>query len=111
MHARDHPELDRQPKDHLTAKRTWAALAATDLAESVRREGITDLGRCAVATCIGVEPIAHHVYQLGFNVSLAVDSMIDIHADTGANSLARIFLQPGETGATQEIIDLLGTHA
>lgn len=111
MHARDHPEPDRQPRDHLTAKRTWGAFAATDLAEPVRGEGITDLPRCAVATCIGVQPIVRHVYQLGFNVTLAVDPMADIHADVGPNSLARIFLQLGETGATQEIIDLLGTHA
>jgi hypothetical protein len=37
--------------------------------------------------------------------------MTDIDACAGVNSLTRIFPQLGETGTTQEIIDLLDTHA
>jgi isochorismate hydrolase len=47
----------------------------------------------------------------GFNVTLAVDAMTDMSADAHANSLARIFPRLGETGVTQEIIDLLGDRA
>jgi hypothetical protein len=37
--------------------------------------------------------------------------MTDIDADADANTLARIFIQRGETSAMQGIIDLLGPHA
>jgi nicotinamidase-related amidase len=66
---------------------------------------------CGVATSIGVVSTARHAYELGFNVTLAVDAMTDMNADAHANSLARIFPKLGETGATQEIIDLLDSRA
>jgi nicotinamidase-related amidase len=46
-------------------------------------------------------------YELGFNVTLAVDSMTDLSAEAHVNSIARIFPKLGETGTTQEIIDVL----
>ena len=60
---------------------------------------------------IGVESTARHAYELGINVTLAVDAMTDMNADAHADSVAWIFPRLGETGATQEIIDLLGVHA
>lgn len=105
------PELDRQPQDHLVTKRTWGAFTGTDLEEYLRGKGVTQVALCGVATSIGVESTARHAYELGFNITLAVDAMTDMNADAHANSLARIFPRLGETGTTQEIIDLLATRA
>jgi nicotinamidase-related amidase len=64
-----------------------------------------------VATSLGVESTARHAYELGFNVILAIDAMTDMNPDAHANSLTRIFPRLGETGTTQEIIDLLGKRS
>jgi nicotinamidase-related amidase len=60
-----------------------------------------------VATSIGVESTARHAYEHGFHVTLAVDAMTDMSPDVHINSITRIFPRLGETGTTQEIIDLL----
>jgi nicotinamidase-related amidase len=60
-----------------------------------------------VATSIGVESTARQAYELGFNVTLAIDAMTDMNADAHLNSVTRIFPRLGETATTQEIIDLL----
>ena len=60
-----------------------------------------------VATSIGVESTARQAHELGFNVTLAVDAMTDMHADAHHHSVTRIFPRLGETGSTQGIIGLL----
>ena len=69
--------------------------------------GVTQLVVCGVATSIGVESTARQAYELGINVTLAIDAMTDISAEAHANSVDRIFPRLGETGMTQEIIDLV----
>ena len=64
-----------------------------------------------VATSIGVESTARYAYELGFNITLAVDAMTDLNADCHHNSITRIFPRLGETGTTQEILDLLGKRS
>jgi nicotinamidase-related amidase len=102
------PELDRQPQDHFVTKRTWGAFTATDLEAHLRSLGVTQVVVCGVATSMGVESTARHAYELGFNVVLAVDAMTDMSAQAHANSIERIFPRLGETGTTQEIIELVG---
>jgi hypothetical protein len=46
-------------------------------------------------------------YELGFNVTIGVDSMTDLSAEAYVNSITRIFPRLGQTGTTQEIIDVL----
>jgi nicotinamidase-related amidase len=60
-----------------------------------------------VATSVGVESTARHAYELGFNVTLALDAMTDLSLEAHDNSVARIFPRLGETGSTQEIVDRL----
>ena len=50
---------------------------------------------------------ARFAYELGFNVTLAVDAMTDRSLDAHTNSVTRIFPRLGETGTTQEIVALL----
>lgn len=61
----------------------------------------------AVTLLDGVETTARQAYELGLNVTLAVDAMTDTNADAHANSVTRVFPRLGETGTTREIIDLL----
>ncbi|SDS95757.1 cysteine hydrolase family protein [Bradyrhizobium canariense] len=101
------PELNQQPSDHLVTKRTRGAFTHTDLDKYLRQRNITQVVIAGVATGSGVESTARHAHELGFNVALAIDAMTDMDADIHHNSVARIFPKLGETGTTQQIIDLL----
>jgi len=101
------PELNAQPNDLLVTKRTWGAFTNTDLKARLKALGVTQLVLAGVATSIGVESTARHAYELGFNVTLALDAMTDLSLEAHDNSVARIFPRLGETGSAQEIVDLL----
>jgi nicotinamidase-related amidase len=101
------PELNQQPQDHMVTKHTPGAFTNTDLEAHLRSLGVTQVVIVGVATSNGVEVTARQAYELGFNVTLATDAMTDLHADAHSYSVTRIFPRIGETGATQEIIDLL----
>lgn len=102
-------DLDRQPGDIVVTKQTWGAFASTDLGEQLKARGVTQVVISGVATSIGVESTARQAYELGFNVTLAIDAMTDMNAQTHENSVARVFPRLGETGTTQAVIDLVGT--
>jgi nicotinamidase-related amidase len=101
------PELNQQPTDHTVTKRTWGAFTNTGLEKHLKEAGVTQVVIAGVATSIGVESTARHAYEAGFHVTLAVDAMTDMNADAHHNSITRIFPRLGETGTTQEIIDLV----
>jgi nicotinamidase-related amidase len=105
------PELNQQATDHTVTKRTWGAFRNTDLEEHLKKLGVTQVVIVGVATSFGVESTARNAHELGFNVTLAVDAMTDMSADAHTNSITRIFPRLGETGTTQEIIDLLDSRA
>jgi len=89
-------------------KRTWGAFTNTDLDEYLKTQGVTQLVIAGIATSIGVESTARQAHERGFNITLAVDAMTDMNPDAHVNSITRIFPRLGETGTTEEIIDLLG---
>lgn len=101
------PELNAQPSDHRVTKRTWGAFTNTGLEAYLREQGVTQIVLAGVATSVGVESTARFAQELGFNITLVVDAMTDMHADAHANSIMRIFPRLGETGTTQELLDLL----
>lgn len=101
------PELDRQPTDLVATKRTAGAFTSTDLEAQLRRRGVTQVVIVGVSTSMGVEATARHAFELGFNVTLAVDAMADMNPAVHANSIANIFPKLGETGTSQEVIALL----
>jgi len=101
------PELNRQPQDHLVSKRTWGAFSGTGLDAHLQQLGVTQLVLAGVSTSIGVESTARQAYELGFNVTLALDAMTDTSAESHENSVSRIFPRLGERGSSQEIIALL----
>lgn len=105
------PELHRQPSDLLVTKRTWGAFIHTNLDATLRELGVSQVVVAGIATSAGVESTARQAYELGYNVTLAVDAMTDMNGDAHANSVARIFPRIGETGTTDEIIALLDSSA
>ena len=106
------PEMNQQPSDHLVTKKTWGAFTNTDLNDFLKKEGVTQVVICGIATSIGVESTARFAHELGYNVTLATDAMTDPSAYAHDNSLARVFPRIGESGSTADIIALLdSTHA
>ena len=101
------PELGPEPGDISIVKRTWGAFASSDLAEQLKRLGVTQVVIAGISTSIGVESTARQAYELGLNVTLATDAMSDTNADAHHNSVTLIFPRLGETGSTREIIALL----
>jgi nicotinamidase-related amidase len=95
------------PSDIVVTKRNWGAFYGTDLDLQLRRRGITQLVIAGIATSIGVESTARAAHEHGYHVTLAVDAMTDIDAETHRNSVERVFPRLAETGTVAEIIDLL----
>jgi len=105
------PEMEQQPGDIIVTKRTWGAFASTDLEEQLKARGITQLVVIGVATGTGVEATARQAYEHGFNVTLAIDAMTDVRPEAHDYSIANVFPRLGETGTTQDIINLLGKRS
>ena len=104
------PELGQRPHDMVVTKRTWGAFANTGLDQRLKAAGVTQVIVIGVATGTGVESTARQVYELGFNVTLAIDAMTDPRSEAHDYSLRCVFPRLGETGSSQEIIDLLRTR-
>lgn len=105
------PELHQQPNDILITKRTWGAFANTDLGVQLKAKGVTQVVLTGVATGTGVEATARQAYEQGFNVTLALDAMTDVRPEAHEYSLAHVFPRLGETGLTQDVLDLLATRS
>ena len=101
------PELGRQPDDIVVTKRSQGAFATTDLEKRLRSSGVTQVVITGVATGSGVESTARQAYELGFNVTLAIDAMTDRRPDAHDHSVRSVFPRLGETGSTDAVIALL----
>ena len=60
-----------------------------------------------VATVTGVESTSRQAYEQVFNVALALYAMTDLRAEAHDYSIRNVFPRLGETGTSQQIIDLL----
>jgi nicotinamidase-related amidase len=103
------PELNQQPGDHLVTKKTWGAFTGTGLGALLEDLAVTQVVLCGVATSIGVESTARSAHEAGLNVTLALDAMTDLTLNAHENSVTTIFPRLGETGTTQEILEMLKT--
>jgi nicotinamidase-related amidase len=101
------PELNQQAADIVATKRTWGAFASTDLEAELKARGVTQVVIAGMATGTGVEATARQAYEAGFNVTLALDAMTDMRPEAHDYSIKNIFPRLGETGTSQDIIDLL----
>jgi nicotinamidase-related amidase len=105
------PELGQQTGDIVVTKRTWGAFASTDLEAQLKAKGVTQVVITGVATGSGVEATARQAYEQGFNVTLAIDAMTDLRPGAHEYSVTNVFPRLGETGSTQQIIDLLAKRS
>lgn len=105
------PEINRRPSDIVVTKRTWGAFASTNLEDQLKTLNVTQVVIVGVATGTGVESTARQAYEQGFNVTFAIDAMTDLRPEAHDYSLAHVFPRLGETGTTQEIIDILEKSA
>jgi nicotinamidase-related amidase len=105
------PELNQQPQDHIVTKRTPGAFTHTDLEAYLRSRDVTQVVIVGVSTSNGVAATAQHAYELGFNVTLAIDAMTDVRSDSHDYSITQVFPRLGETGTTHDIINLLDRSA
>jgi len=103
------PELNQQPTDHTITKHTPGAFAKTGLEEHLRGRGVTQVVLAGISTSSGVESTARQAYELGFHVTLAIDAMTDASMDPHIHSLTKIFTRLGESGTTQEVLNLLNS--
>jgi nicotinamidase-related amidase len=101
------PELHKQPTDHCVTKSTWGAFTDTGLGDWLKAQGITQVVMTGVSTSVGVDTTARQAFEAGFHIAFAIDAMVDLHAEAHAHSLTRIFPRIGETGTTQDIINLV----
>jgi nicotinamidase-related amidase len=101
------PELNIQPDDIKITKRTWGAFHDTDLDKQLKKLGVTQVVICGVATSAGVESTARSAHEHGYNVVLVSDAMTDMNAEAHANSLQLIFPRLGETGTTEDVVNLI----
>lgn len=105
------PELGQQESDIVVTKRSWGAFANTGLAAELRARGVSQVVVCGVATSIGVDATARQAYELGLNVTLAIDAMTAMQREAHDYSIQHVFPRLGETGTAQEIVALLGARS
>lgn len=105
------PELHPQPDDILITKRSWGAFANTELEAQLKAKGVTQVVLTGVATGTGVEATARQAYEAGFNVTLAIDAMTDVRPEAHEYSIQHVFPRLGETGSTQDVLDLLAKRS
>jgi nicotinamidase-related amidase len=101
------PELNQQRQDYTVTKQTWGAFTNTGLEEHLKSLGVTQVVLAGVSTSIGVESTARQAHERGFNVTLAIDAMMDRNPEAHIHSVTLIFPRLGETGTTEEILQLL----
>ena len=100
-------EMNVQPTDHCVTKHTWGAFGGTGLDAWLKALGVTQVVMAGVSTSIGLDTTARQAFEAGFNIAFATDAMADLNADAHAHCMTRIFPRIGETGTTQDIVDLL----
>jgi nicotinamidase-related amidase len=104
------PELGALEGDLLVTKHSWGAFANTDLEAKLKARGVTQVVVVGVATATGVEATARQAYELGFNVTLAMDAMTDMRAEAQEYSFKYVFPRLGETGSSHDVIVMLANR-
>lgn len=101
------PELAQQPSDIVVTKRSWGAFATTDIETRLRDLGVTQVVLAGISTTSAVESTARQAFEAGFNVTLAIDAMLDMNPEAHAAALKFTFPRLGETGTAAQVIALL----
>jgi nicotinamidase-related amidase len=103
------PELAPQHDDLLITKQTGSAFPNTGLHEALNAQGVTQVVLTGISTSNGVESTAKSAFELGYNVTVAVDAVTDASAESHTHSLTTALPRLAETGTTDEILALLAS--
>jgi nicotinamidase-related amidase len=101
------PELAGNDQDIVVTKQSWGAFHGTDLDLQLRRRGITQIVLTGIATSAGVESTARAAHEHGYHVTTVTDAMADRDEHMHRHAIERIFPRIGETGTTDEVLELL----
>lgn len=104
------PELGQRDDDLAITKHASGAFGESALAAQLRARGVTQVVVVGVSSSNGVESTARQAYDLGFNVTVALDAITDVDALAHENSLQRVFPRLAETGTTAEVLALLSAR-
>ena len=55
--------------------------------------------------------VARQAFEAGYNVTLAVDAVTDVRSEAHEYNLEHVFSRLGETGSTQDVLDLLAKRS
>ena len=102
-------KLNVNDEDIRITKHTWNAFFETELHDELKKRSVTGIILAGISTSIGVEGTARAASELGYNISFALDAMTDVQKTAHERSIQFIFPRIGETGSTQEIIEMLNT--
>ena len=102
------PDLVQEPNDIHIVKRTPGAFANTGLKDKLNALGVTQVVVTGVSTSNGVDSTARQAYELGYNVTLPTDAMMDANPETHATTIAAVFPRIAETGSTDDVLTLIG---
>jgi nicotinamidase-related amidase len=100
-------ELEQQPSDHLVTKQRWGAFIGTNLDETLRQQGVTQVFVTGVATSAGVESTARSAFDLGYSVVLVTDAMTDRDAEAHRYCVEKLFHRISETATTEDVLKLV----
>jgi nicotinamidase-related amidase len=100
-------ELGQQPDDFLVSKQRVGAFIGTPLDSYLRSRGVTQVVLGGISTSGGMEATGRSAYDLGYNVTFAVDAMTDLSEDMHRHSVEKVFPKLGETDTTENVLKLL----
>jgi len=100
-------ELDQQPTDLVVTKKSWGAFPTTDIEKKLRDLGVTQVVLAGISTTSAVESTARQAFEAGFNVTIALDAILDMNPEAHAAAVKFTFPRLGETGAAADIVALL----
>lgn len=100
-------ELDRQPDDYIVTKKCFGAFLGTQLDGYLRSRGVTQVFVGGISTSVGVESTARSAYDLGYNVVLVSDAMMDSNPEAHQFTVEKIFPRMAEVDTTENVLALL----
>lgn len=104
------PGLHVRSSDHRITKQSPGAFTGTGLDEWLGDRQISQVVIAGVATGTGVETTGRQAYEIGLNVTFAIDAMTDMDPAVHANCIERTFKRFGETGSTNDLIQFINAR-
>jgi nicotinamidase-related amidase len=89
------------------SRSAWSAFAGTGLDEKLRALRVTQVVIVGIATSFGVESTARAAHDLGYHVTIPVDTVTDMSIESHEKSATRVFPALAETGTVDGVLSAL----